>query len=380
MMEALSGGQIFDGQSIINDCAVLIEDDKIVSVIPISDIPQAAKVIDLEGSLLAPGFIDIQVNGGGGVMLNDKPDVDTLKTIAESHRQFGTTAMLPTLISDDFLTMRATADVISKARKQKIPGIIGVHFEGPYLNIKRKGVHDPLKIRPFEDQAKALYCEPDLGVVIATLAPENCPEGLIRELSESGVRVFAGHTAANYKEIKHAITEGLIGFTHLFNAMTPMESRAPGVVGAALEDAETWCGLIVDGIHVHPATLKVAISAKQAGKMVLVTDAMPTVGAVEQTFTIRGETITAIDGVCATAEGTLSGSDLNMASAVRNTVELLGQPIEEALRMASLYPAELLGLSSNVGQIKTGFQADLVLLDNALRVKRTWIAGQVQFH
>jgi N-acetylglucosamine-6-phosphate deacetylase len=380
MMEALSGGQIFDGQSIINDCAVLIEYDKIVSVIPISDIPQAAKVIDLEGSLLAPGFIDIQVNGGGGVMLNDKPDVDTLKTIAESHRQFGTTAMLPTLISDDFLTMRATADVISKARKQKIPGIIGVHFEGPYLNIKRKGVHDPLKIRPFEDQAKALYCEPDLGVVIATLAPENCPEGLIRELSESGVRVFAGHTAANYKEIKHAITEGLIGFTHLFNAMTPMESRAPGVVGAALEDAETWCGLIVDGIHVHPATLKVAISAKQAGKMVLVTDAMPTVGAVEQTFTIRGETITAIDGVCATAEGTLSGSDLNMASAVRNTVELLGQPIEEALRMASLYPAELLGLSSNVGQIKTGFQADLVLLDNALRVKRTWIAGQVQFH
>jgi N-acetylglucosamine-6-phosphate deacetylase len=379
-MEALSGGQIFDGQSIINDCAVLIEYDKIVSVIPISDIPQAAKVIDLEGSLLAPGFIDIQVNGGGGVMLNDKPDVDTLKTIAESHRQFGTTAMLPTLISDDFLTMRATADVISKARKQKIPGIIGVHFEGPYLNIKRKGVHDPLKIRPFEDQAKALYCEPDLGVVIATLAPENCPEGLIRELSESGVRVFAGHTAANYKEIKHAITEGLIGFTHLFNAMTPMESRAPGVVGAALEDAETWCGLIVDGIHVHPATLKVAISAKQAGKMVLVTDAMPTVGAVEQTFTIRGETITAIDGVCATAEGTLSGSDLNMASAVRNTVELLGQPIEEALRMASLYPAELLGLSSNVGQIKTGFQADLVLLDNALRVKRTWIAGQVQFH
>jgi N-acetylglucosamine-6-phosphate deacetylase len=380
MMEALSGGQIFDGQSIINDCAVLIEYDKIVSVIPISDIPQAAKVIDLEGSLLAPGFIDIQVNGGGGVMLNDKPDVDTLKTIAESHRQFGTTAMLPTLISDDFLTMRATADVISKARKQKIPGIIGVHFEGPYLNIKRKGVHDPLKIRPFEDQAKALYCEPDLGVVIATLAPENCPEGLIRELSESGVRVFAGHTAANYKEIKHAITEGLIGFTHLFNAMTPMESRAPGVVGAALEDAETWCGLIVDGIHVHPATLKVAISAKQAGKMVLVTDAMPTVGAVEQTFTIRGETITAIEGVCATSEGTLSGSDLNMASAVRNTVELLGQPIEEALRMASLYPAELLGLSSNVGQIKTGFQADLVLLDNALRVKRTWIAGQVKFH
>ena len=380
MMEALSGGQIFDGQSIINDCAVLIEYDKIVSVIPISDIPQVAKVIDLEGSLIAPGFIDIQVNGGGGVMLNDKPDVDTLKTIAESHRQFGTTAMLPTLISDDFLTMRATADVISKARQQKIPGIIGVHFEGPYLNIKRKGVHDPLKIRPFEDQAKALYCEPDLGVVIATLAPENCPEGLIRELSESGVRVFAGHTAANYKEIKHAITEGLIGFTHLFNAMTPMESRAPGVVGAALEDAETWCGLIVDGIHVHPATLKVAISAKQAGKMVLVTDAMPTVGAVEQTFTIRGETITAIDGVCATADGTLSGSDLNMASAVRNTVELLGQPIEEALRMASLYPAELLGLSSNVGQIKTGFQADLVLLDNALRVKRTWIAGQVQFH
>jgi len=379
-MEALCNGQIFEGKKIITNHTVLIEGGKIVGVVPEAEIPDTAQKIDLEGNLIAPGFIDIQVNGGGGVMLNDSPDVETLKTMMGAHRQYGTTSMLPTLISDDFEKMQAAGDAIRSARHQNVPGIIGVHFEGPYLSIKRKGVHDPEKIRPFEDQAKELYCDSELGVVLATLAPETCPNGLIQDLSDSGIRVFAGHTDATYAEINDAIKEGLCGFTHLFNAMSPMESRAPGVVGAALEDEGTWCGVINDGHHVHPATLNNAISAKQTGKMILVSDAMSSVGSSNKSFTIRGETITAQNGVCATADGTLAGSDLDMASAVCNAVQMLNMPIEEALRMASLYPAEMLGMDDSLGQIKPGYQADMVLLDASFQVKRTWIKGQMEIH
>ncbi len=378
MIQALTNAQIFDGDSILENHVVLIEGGKVISVTLENQAPANAEVIDLGGQLLAPGYIDIQINGGGGILFNDDPTVEALKTLSDSHRKFGTTSMLPTLISDDFAVMLKAAEAIKGARAQQMPGIIGIHFEGPYLNVARKGVHDPNKIRPFEDAAIDLYTNPDLGVVIATLAPEKAPPGLIKKLSQAGVRVCAGHTAGTYEHIQTALNDGLSGFTHLFNAMTPMESRAPGVVGAALEDQGTWCGIIADGHHVHPATLKVAIAAKQTGKMVLISDAMPTVGvedAADKSFTIRGETITAKDGLCATASGTLAGSDLDMASAVRNTVSLLGLPVEEALRMAALYPAAFLGLDKHLGRIAPGYQADFVLLDEGLNVQNTWING-----
>lgn len=379
-MQALIAERIFDGESILENHAVVIDGGQIDTVCPVLEIPDGTVRTELGDHLLAPGFIDVQVNGGGGLLLNDKPDVEALKTIADSHRSFGTTAMLPTLISDNLETMRAAALAIKDARQQNIPGVIGVHFEGPYLNVKRKGVHDPKKIRPFEEQAKAIYEDPGLGAVVVTLAPELCPDGLIKDLSDAGIRVCAGHTAGTYDETNFAIDQGLSGFTHLFNAMTPLESRAPGVVGAALEDDQTWCGVIADGHHVHPGTLKVAIAAKQKGKMILVTDAMPSVGSTDKTFSIRGETIQAQNGVCATQDGTLAGSDLDMASAVRNTVQLLGQSLEEALRMASLYPASFLGMADLRGSTRPGLRADLVLMTDQFDVKKTWIDGQLKTH
>ncbi|NQV98570.1 MAG: N-acetylglucosamine-6-phosphate deacetylase [Rhodospirillales bacterium] len=379
-MKVVCGGRLFDGEAVHENRAVQVENGKISAVIADRDIPRDVEIIDLQGGLLAPGFIDIQVNGGGGVLFNDRPDVDGLRTLFAGHRQFGTTAMLPTLISDDFPTMVAAAQAIREARNQSLPGIIGVHFEGPYVNAKRKGVHDPAQIRAFEDQARALYDDPELGVVVVTLAPERCPSGLIRELSRAGVRVCAGHTAGTYEDMQAAMAEGLAGFTHLFNAMTPLQSRAPGVVGAALEDRHTWCGIIVDGHHVHPATLKIAVAAKQTGKMMLVSDAMPCVGATDKSFRLGGQAIHWQNGVLTTADGTLAGSDLDMAQAVRNTVQLLDQPIEEALRMASLYPAAFLGLSHTLGYIRPGYQADFVLLDDAFDVQATWVAGQRENH
>ena len=380
MMQALTGARIFDGERILEGRSVLIRDGVIDVVAKDRDVPADVEKIDLGGDLLAPGFIDVQVNGGGGVLLNDQPDVEALKIISAAHRRYGTTSLLPTIISDDFTVMEAAARAVREAQANHVPGIIGVHFEGPYLNVKRKGAHDQNKIRPFEEKAMALFSDPDLGVVVVTLAPEMCPPRIIGRLRDAGVRVCAGHTAGGYEDMEAAIEQGLAGFTHLFNAMTPLSSRAPGVVGAALDDVNSWCGIIVDGHHVHPATLKVAIAAKTAGKMMLVTDAMPTVGASRKAFTLKGEEIQATNGICATADGTLAGSDLDMASAVRNTVELLDQPLEEALRMASLYPAEFLGIADRLGRIATNFEANLNLLDDGMVVKRTWIAGQMIAH
>lgn len=375
MVTALTDGRVFDGAAILNHHAVVIDGGCISAVVPASGIPADAAVVSLNGGLLAPGFVDVQVNGGGGILLNDAPSVDTITRIAAAHRRFGTTTMLPTLITDDWATMSATADAVAAALEAGVPGVRGVHFEGPFLNVARKGVHRESVIRPLEERAVDLFSRRDLGVVVVTLAPETVPPGTIARLHEAGVRVCAGHTAATYDEIGRARTEGLSGYTHLFNAMSPMESRMPGVVGAALDDANGWCGIIVDGHHVHPASMRVAVAAKARGRMMLVTDAMPTVGAAEKRFVLNGETIEAVDGRCATADGTLAGSDLDMATAVRNTVSLLGLEQDEALRMASLYPASFLGLEGRIGRIAPGFDADLVLLDGAGAVRGTWIGG-----
>ncbi len=375
MPTALVGGRVFDGETTLSDRAVVIEDGRIAGLVDAADLPGGATPVALDGGLLAPGFVDVQVNGGGGVLLNDAPSVDGVTRIAEAHRRFGTTTLLPTLITDDWDVMTATADAVADALRAKIPGVRGIHFEGPFLNTARKGVHSESKIRPLEPRAMDLFRRPDLGVVVVTLAPETVPPGTIAALCEAGVRVCAGHTAATYDDILRAQSEGLGGYTHLFNAMSPMESRAPGVVGAALDDRDGWCGLIVDGYHAHPASMRVAVAAKARGKIMLVSDAMPTVGAADKRFRLNGETIVAVDGRCATADGTLAGSDLDMAAAVRNTVSMLNLPLEEALRMASAYPAAFLGLGQRIGRIAPGYDADLVLLDEDGAVRRTWIGG-----
>lgn len=376
----LKNGRVFNGTQILDGKTVVINDNKIADLTDTADIPTHGDVVDLQGRLLAPGFIDVQVNGGGGVLLNETPTVDGIRQIAEAHRQFGTTAMLPTMVSDEWTVMQAVGDAIADALKAGIPGVRGIHFEGPYLNKARKGVHNETVIRTVDDQALTLFSRDDMGIVLTTLAPEQVTSDFISAVTRQGVIVCAGHTAGSYEDARRGLAAGITGFTHLFNAMSPFTSREPGMVGAALEDADSWCGLIVDGFHVHDASLRVAIAAKPKGKMMLVTDAMPTVGASEKRFTLYGEEIVAEDGRCATADGTLAGSDLDMASAVRNTVRRLGLPLEEALRMASLYPAQFLGLDDKLGRIAPGFDADFVLLDDELKVTATWIGGQVTFH
>lgn len=377
MLFALLEGRIFTGETFLDNHAVIIENGVISSLLTNDQIPDSISRHSLQGNLLAPGFIDVQVNGGAGVLFNDAATVDTIKTIAQTHRRFGTTSLLPTLISADWDTMVAAYHAYQQAVKAKIPGVIGIHFEGPYLNPVRKGVHDEHVIRPWEEAALQLFNTDQNGRILLTVAPETLPKGVIRELSDAGIIVSAGHTAASYQQIQHALDEGLRGFTHLFNAMTPFNSRAPGVVGAALDDANSWCGIIVDGHHVHPASLRVALQAKTCGKMMLVTDAMPSVGAADKRFVLNGETITSQHGRCATADGTLAGSDLDMASALRNSVRWLNVSLAEALRMAALYPAQFLMLDDQLGRIAPGYRANLVLLDNDLNVVNSWIDGRI---
>ncbi len=372
---ALTDGRVFTGDETLEDHAVLIGGGMIVDVVEAGAIPAGTKRHDLGGGLLAPGFIDLQVNGGGGVMFNSTLSVDGIRAIGEAHRLFGTTGFLPTLITDQPETIPAAMTAVREAMDQGVPGVLGVHIEGPFINVERKGVHSADAIRQIEPDDIAILTSLGVGRTLVTLAPELVPDWMILDLKTAGVRVAAGHTAATADRIVMALFHGLTGFTHLFNAMTPMESREPGVVGAALDDAESWCGLIADAVHVSPMALRVAIAAKPQGKMFLVTDAMGLVGAEERSFDLYGQTIREIDGRLATAEDTLAGSNLDMASAVRNTVHLLHQTPEEALRMASLYPAAFMGLDDRLGRIAVGYQADLVLLDEELSVIDTWIGG-----
>ena len=373
---AFTNGQILTDRGFETDVTVLVEDGHIVAVVP-GPPPKDAKVVDLAGRHLVPGFIDTQVNGGGDVLFNDEPTVEGLRRIAAAHRKYGTTGMLPTLISDDVEVMRRAIDATRDALAQQVPGVLGVHLEGPYLNAARKGVHDPSKFHtPDAAELDLVASLGKDGVTLVTLAPERFDAATLRALAQRGVVIAAGHTAANYEQLRDGFANGITGITHLFNAMTPMNSREPGAVGAALENPDAWCGLIVDGFHVHDATLRVAIAARPRGKMMLVTDAMPPVGGQREAFSLYGVEMICRDGQCTTADGTLAGSALDMASAVRNTVQRLGLPLEEACRMASQYPAEFIGLGGELGRIAPGYRADLVVLDDALQVQGSWIGGK----
>jgi N-acetylglucosamine-6-phosphate deacetylase len=376
MTIALTNARVLTSDGWHDDLAVLLDGVRITDLLPPSD-PRVrhAQRHDLQGAMLLPGFIDVQVNGGGGVLFNEAPTVETLRRIGAAHRQFGTTGFLPTLISDDPSVMREALGVVEQALIEAVPGVLGIHLEGPYLAPARKGVHDARYFHAPDRDELALLRAPHRGVRLITLAPDQVLLTSIGALVDAGLIVCAGHTAADYTTTRAALDAGVRGFTHLFNAMTPLGSREPGVVGAALDDAESWCGIIVDGHHVHPASLRVAIAAKPRGKMMLVTDAMPPVGADRPDYVLNGETIVVKDGVCQTAQGVLAGSALDMATAVRNAVQLLGLSIDEAVRMASTYPAEFLGLGASHGRIAVGYRADLVALDAEYRVLQSWIGG-----
>jgi len=375
-VEVLANGRVLTDDGFVAGRVVLIEGDRIVAVTGADD-PRCAQARrhDLDGALLLPGFVDCQVNGGGGILFNDDPSEEAIRAIGAAHRRFGTTAFLPTLISEDLTVIERAIRAVRSAIEARVPGVIGVHIEGPFINELRKGIHDRAKIRDLDARGLALLSSLDVGKTLVTLAPEMTTTAAIRQLADKGVVISAGHTNGTFDEVTRALRGGATGVTHLFNAMSPLSHREPGAVGAALADPDCWCAIIVDGRHVHPAALKIALACKRAERFMLVTDAMPSVGSKQDWFMLQGRRITVKDGVCVDENGTLAGSAIDMASAVRNTVKLLGLPLERAARMASTYPAQFLGLGSELGRIAPGYRANLVAVDERLEVHASWIDG-----
>jgi N-acetylglucosamine-6-phosphate deacetylase len=371
---AVAARTLFDGVNVRSDVAVLIRGGQIAGISARDDVPASVPVQELPDSMwLAPGFIDIQVNGGGDVLFNDAPTAATIQTIAQAHRRFGTTALLPTLISDSPDKMRKALAAVEDAAAAN-PSILGIHLEGPFLSPEKAGVHDPRALRRPSEADIALITAKRNSATLLTLAPEQVGDGVIAALANAGIHVALGHSMATYAETVAAMRQGLTGFTHLFNAMRPMQSREPGPIAAALESPDAWYGLIADGAHVAPAMLRLAL--RGAGHPILVTDAMPPVGGTRPSFRLNGEEIFVRDGRCATANGTLAGAALDMASAVRNCVQWLDVPLTSALRFASTHPAQFLGLGHVLGRLLPGYRADMVALDAAgVKVVQTWVAG-----
>lgn len=371
---AVAADTVFDGVAAHRDTAVVIEGERIVAVTPRAELPAEIAVHALPGGAwLAPGFIDIQVNGGGDVLLNDAPAIGSMRAIAAAHRKFGTTSLLPTLITDTPEKMQAALAAANEAARTE-PGILGVHLEGPFISPQKPGVHARHHIRAPDAHDEAALLAPRDGVTLMTLAPEQVPPGFIARLTQAGIRVSLGHSNATYAQTCAAIAEGLTGFTHLFNAMRPLESREGGPIAAALESPAAFIGLIVDGIHVDPAMLRIAL--RGVAKPMLVTDAMPPVGGARATFRLYGEEITVRDGRCTRGDGTLAGAALDMAGAVRNCVTMLGVPLATALQFASKNPADFLGLDNKLGRLAPGYRADLVaLMPERVDILDTWVAG-----
>lgn len=367
-----NGHVVVDGD-IWPDAEIAVDGDRIAALAPLG--ADASDAIDLAGGWLMPGFVDTQVNGGGGVLFNDETSVAGIAAIGAAHAAYGTTAFLPTLISDHPDRIALALAESDAAIAAGVPGVVGVHIEGPFLSPARKGIHDAARFRLLDADMVALLTRPHRGVVMLTLAPELADPADIAALAAAGVRVSAGHSEVGYDAAVTAFDAGVSGVTHLFNAMPAMLQRAPGLVGAALDDPRPWCGLIADGVHVAPAVLRIAARARGHDRLMLVTDAMSSVGAAEKDFVLQGRRIQVKDGIASYEDGTLAGSDLDMARAVANAVRLIGWEPATAAAMAATNPAAFLGLSGERGRLATGLRADWVQLDADFSARGTWIGG-----
>ncbi|MEZ9998498.1 N-acetylglucosamine-6-phosphate deacetylase [Vibrio lentus] len=376
-MYALSNCKIYTGSDVLTDHAVVIENELIKKVCPISELPEGIEVRDLDGANLSPGFIDLQLNGCGGVMLNDEITADTMQIMHKANLKSGCTSFLPTLITSSDEDMRAVITAAREYHNQYQNQSLGLHLEGPYLNVAKKGIHSVDHIRKSDSEMIELICENSDLVAKVTLAPElNDPEHIER-LRKAGVVVSIGHTNATYAEARKGFESGITFATHLFNAMTPMVGREPGVVGAIYDTPEVYAGIIADGFHVDYANIRIAHKIK-GEKLVLVTDATAPAGADMEYFIFVGKKVYYRDGKCVDENGTLGGSALTMIEAVQNTVEHAGIALDEALRMATLYPATAIGVESKLGRIKKGMVANLAVFDRDFNVKATVVNGQYE--
>jgi N-acetylglucosamine-6-phosphate deacetylase len=380
MTLALRNCRVLTRNRLCEGLAVVVRDGQIEDICPEDQLlANGFEVHDLGGMLLLPGFIDVQVNGGGGILFNEHTDVDGIRSIAGAHYQYGTTGFLPTLISDELDVVERALRASERAIDEGIPGVLGLHIEGPFLNPERRGVHDQNKLRRLTAETVASLEPLHNGKTVLTLAPEAVDRDAVADLVSSGFIVCAGHSDASYDETMLALERGLRGFTHLFNAMSQLGAREPGMVGAALDDRESWCGVIADFHHVNPASLRIAHRCKGADKLMLVTDAMPPVGSDMKQFRLLDKIVEVSNGVCRDQNGTLAGTALDMATAVRNMMNATGVALPEAVNMASASPAAFLRLGERVGTIDVGKRANFVVADDDLQVAMTWIDGKVVF-
>ena len=373
---AFQNGGFALGEQIVSGQTLLVSSGKIEARGPDLAIPAHYDHYDLKGDILSPGFVDIQVNGGGGALFNDAPTIETIETIAKAHAKFGTTSLLSTLISDDLDKVAQAIAAVDDAIKAGVPGILGIHLEGPFLNASRKGVHDESKFKVLDQNAIELLTSLKHGKTLITLAPETAPPGAIADLVRRGAVVFAGHTEASYEQIIAAEAEGLRGFTHIFNAMSQLSSRTPGVVGAALASSSAFSGLIADGVHVHPANMALVARLLGPRRTVLVSDAMPTLGSDQDWFELNGEKIFARGLTCYTPDGVLAGSNLSLYDALGVMMQQAEIQLAEVLQMASLAPALAMGLDIQVGQLVVGAQADFVQLNADANLVKVWQHGR----
>jgi len=373
------GCDIFDGTRIHAHAALVVEGGRVADVVPASHILEPGALTRLEGGLLAPGFLDLQVNGGGGIMLNDAPTLDGIRRICATHAALGVTALLPTLITDTPEVTRAVLAAGIAAAAARVPGFLGLHLEGPHLDPRRSGAHDPRLIRPMTDAdlAAMLDAAPRLPVLMVTLAPEAATAAQIAALAAAGVHVSLGHSDCSLATARAAFAAGARLVTHLFNAMSPLTHREPGLAGAALDTGPVHAGLIADGIHVAPEVLRIALAAKRPpGGLFLVSDAMAVAGTGLAEFTLGGRRILRRDGRLTLADGTLAGADIDMGGALRVLTGPVGLAPEAALALATAAPAAAVGQAGDRGRLAPGARADLVHLDATFHPQAVWYGGR----
>ena len=375
MVFALTGARVFDGTDMLDGMTVIVDGSVIADVLPASSLPHYIEVQDLKGGILSGGFIDVQVNGGGGALMNDNPTIETVRRIAEAHRKFGTTGLLPTVITDDQKVIDQAVAAVQDAISNRVPGVLGIHLEGPFLDPARKGAHPENFIRAMTESDVQRIAAIACGSVMLTLAPNKVPAGFISELAQSGILISLGHAEATVAEVRQALGAGARAFTHIYNAMSQLNGREPGMVGACLADHESFCGVIVDGLHVDEIALKVLFAAKANDRIMLITDAMPPAAGGPEKFELQGRMARRVGHRLQLDDGTLAGSIVTMDEAVRRSVQL-GVSLKDSLNMASLVPAQCLRRENELGRVAKGFVASMVHLSDDLHVKKTWIDGQ----
>ena len=375
MKQALLGSQIFCGERFYDDHALLVEGKSIVDIVDKNNTPDNFNKIELDQGILAPGFIDLQVNGGGGVLFNNSPNKESLNTIIKAHQFFGTTSVMPTVISDSLEVLEQCIKTVTEEIKNN-SSLLGIHIEGPFFNTKYRGVHQKQYISTINSDYLNLFESLKGFPVMLTLAPECISSQQLKHLTSLGIKTLAGHSDASYDKLDDAIKNGLDGFTHLFNAMGQISAREPGVVGSALHFENTFASIIVDLHHVHPSLIQLAYQLKPKGKLFFISDSMATINHGKPSFELYDEVVNESDGRLVNSEGKLAGSSITQIDAVKNVYQKCNIPLNQALAMASRYPAEYLGIENHLGSLKPGYRADLVHFDSNFKVHSAWVSGK----